>query len=79
MTKHKKFYNGKICQNCGHLKELMMFGLYGKNKICDPCLGNGLIRKKVCERCKKTRRIELFGLRAKNKVCLICEEENKEK
>ncbi len=38
MTKPKKKINEKFCNKCGELKELLMFGLHGKNKFCDPCL-----------------------------------------
>lgn len=35
--KRKEKTNKKICGKCGKLKELLMFGKWGRNKICLTC------------------------------------------
>lgn len=35
--KRKQITNKKICRKCGELKELLMFGKWGKSKVCLTC------------------------------------------
>lgn len=37
MARPKKFINQKVCKQCGKLKELLMFGRWGKKQICLTC------------------------------------------